>query len=205
MPPSPGQLVLAAAKKELGVHEVPAGSNRGPRVEFFQSLDWLAGGGYAWCVCFAWDYCVWHEALKLKNPYPTAAVFQLEAWARKNGWSVTGPPRIGDLMCFGGRHVTIFADGGGSSFRGLGGNQADQVKYSDYSLSSVTTKVRIPAKYADHGPPPKRPRFEIVRGEGEKARVVATVRGVTKALEKAQDILNKGGHGVRIRKVPQSE
>src|SRR6185503_19081278 len=47
-----GQQILEAAKAELGVQEHPPGSNRGQRVEFFQTFDWLAGGGYAWCVDF---------------------------------------------------------------------------------------------------------------------------------------------------------
>lgn len=197
-----GQQILEAAKGELGVQEQPLGSNRGKRVEFFQSLDWLAGGGYAWCVDFAWGYCTWYATLKKPNPYPTAAVFQLEAWAREHGWAVKGPPKLGDLMCFNGHHVTLFSGTAGPGmFHGLGGNQADRVKYSDYALSSVSTIIRVPSKMTPPKPKPK-PRFEVVRGEGERARVVATVPTLAKAFDKAQDIFNKGGHGVRIRKKP---
>jgi hypothetical protein len=33
---------------------------------------------------------------------------------------------------------------------------------------------------------------------------VATTKTLAKAFDKAQDVFNKGGHGVRIRKVPPS-
>ena len=43
--------LLEAARGELGVQEIPPGSNRGPRVEEYLSSVFLAGGN-PWCAAF---------------------------------------------------------------------------------------------------------------------------------------------------------
>ena len=203
--PTVAQQIVAAGTAEIGVHEIPPRSNRGPRVEFFQSLDWLAGGGYAWCVDFAWGFATWHAVLTplvgKPNPYPTASVAQLEAWARQHGWVAHGP-KPGDLCCLGGHHVTIYhhaLPGGSPNFAGLGGNQSDQVKISEYAVSSITTLVRPPASLTVLPEPGKKPRFEVVTGDGEKARVVFTSPSMDKALGRAGKILAGPARVVTIR------
>ena len=194
--------VLQAAERELGVHEEPAGSNRGKRVEFYQSLDWLTGGGYPWCVDFAWCYVVWYAVLKKKNPYPTASVAQLEAWARKNGWLGIGAPQPGDLLCLNhGQHVTICAAKPANGYvRCLGGNQSDSVNYTTYKLSSVTTIVRIPKRLTPKNTPKpsKPPRYEVV--VGEEGRKVVFAGRLGKATEAARKALAAGAKIVRIRR-----
>ena len=201
------QEIIAAAEAELGVIEKPLGSNRGARVEFFQTFDWLAGGGYAWCVSFAWGYVVWHAVLKKPNPYSTASVGQLEAWARKNGWAVpVGSIKIGDLACFSGNHVTIVHHllPGGEKLAGIGGNQSDSVKVSEYPRSSVTTVVRVPAKFSPPAPAKRKPIYEVVRGEGEKARVVYTFPSLDAAASKAAELIRKGATGAKLIKRPRN-
>lgn len=198
------QRIIAVAEAELGVTEQPPGSNRGQRVEHYQSFDWLTGGGYAWCVSFAWGFVVWHSVLKKPNPYPTASVAQLAGWGERNGWAVpVASIRIGDLACLGnGRHVTIVHHllPGGSRFAGIGGNQSDSVRVSEYDRSDITTLLRVPSKLAPPKPAPTPPKYEVVRGEGEKERVVYTGprAGALKALDK---VLAKGAWGGQVRKV----
>lgn len=54
LPPPPketmGGAMLRLALKEVGVHEAPMGSNRGTRVEFYQSST--GAYGLAWCASF---------------------------------------------------------------------------------------------------------------------------------------------------------
>lgn len=197
--------VLEAAERELGVHEEPMGSNAGPRVRLYQSLTWLPGTGWPWCVAFAWCYVVWSQVLQKKCPYPTASVAQLEAWARTHGWAVGGPPRPGDLCCINhGQHVTIYARPRRNLagwFVGLGGNQANRVQYSDYRLSSVTTIIRIPKRLTPKNTPlpSVTPVYEVVKGEGERSKVIFTGR-LGKAQKAAGNALRAGARLVRIRR-----
>jgi hypothetical protein len=200
------QKIIAAAEAELGVTEHPPGSNRGARVEFFQSLDWLAGGGYPWCVDFAWDYVIWYAVLKLPNPYPTAAVEQLETWAGEHEWDVpVASISPADLACLGhGRHVTIVHHllPGGTRFAGIGGNQSDSVRISEYDRADISTLIRVPARFSPPPPAKRKPIYEVVRGEGEKARVVYTSRSLDKAAGKVTELIRRGATGARILKRP---
>lgn len=201
-----GTRVLEAAKRDLGVVEIPMGSNSGPRVEEMQNQTWFAGTtGWPWCVAAAWGTWLWQETLTpatgLRNPYPTASVEQLEAWARQNGWTAQ-TPRPGDLACLhAGEHVTVVEKvGKDGTFVGIGGNQGNMVKRTTYSLSSITTVVRPPARIAaqiGH----TAPVWEVVRGEGEKARVVFRSTKLNAAVNRSRKLLKGGAHGLRIRKV----
>ncbi len=188
-----GNRIVAAAEAEIGESEEPAGSNRGPRVELYQSFDWIPGGGYPWCVSFAWGYVVWHRVLGRPCPYPTASVAQLAAWAQKNGWAVpVHQARVGDLICLGGgRHVTILRrDNRDGTFDGLGGNQEHRVRVSRYRFADATCVIRVKGKPA--GPAPARkPRWEVVRGDGERPRVVYT-GNARLALERVRRLVMRG-------------
>lgn len=88
--------VLAAAlpilRAQLGVHEVPRGSNR---QKYGAVYGW---NGVAWCVQFAWWVA---QQLGLPSAYfpKTASVAQLRSWARVHGrWS--GSPRVLDVGLF---------------------------------------------------------------------------------------------------------
>lgn len=194
--------IIAAAERELGVKEEPLGSNRGKRVGFYQSLTWLPGSGWPWCVAFAWEYVVWHSVLKKPCPYKTASVAQLEAWARREGWAVKGPPKKGDLLCLNhGEHVTICHAAGsfeGGYVRCIGGNQRHQVCIVTYRAADVTTIIRVPRRVGTPNPT-KPPKFEIVRGEGGQEKKVY-VSGIRAALQAAGNALRAGARNVRIRR-----
>ncbi len=55
---------LKIATSQIGVTEIPKGSNRGPEVEIYLKSVGL-GGGYSWCMAFVY-YCV--AQTKLSNP-----------------------------------------------------------------------------------------------------------------------------------------
>lgn len=192
--------IVAVAEMEIGEAEQPLGSNRGPAVEEYQKHDWIPGGGYPWCVSFAWGWVVWHKVLKRPNPYPTASVAQLAAWARRNGWTVPKPKR-GNLVCLGGgRHVTIYLrDVGAGWFDGLGGNQEHRVQISRYRTSDITTVIRVKDTAAPA--PARKPRWEVVRGDGERARVVYT--GTARlALERVRRLVRNGRDATIRRRRP---
>ncbi|MDO9338759.1 MAG: peptidoglycan-binding domain-containing protein [Caulobacter sp.] len=78
---------VAVALAEVGVMEVPLGSNRGPRVDQYLKRAGVnpAGGSFAWCAAFS--YFVFDEAaaaIGKPNPVPkTAGVHEM--WRRAGG------------------------------------------------------------------------------------------------------------------------
>lgn len=62
--------VIEAARNEIGVMEVPSGSNRGPRVDqYVSSVGLSPTGRFAWCVAFIY-FCFEQAAAELgrRNP-----------------------------------------------------------------------------------------------------------------------------------------
>lgn len=87
---------LAVATGELGVHEDPAGSNSGPRVNVYLASAGL-GPGYPWCMAFV-NYCFRQAGLKIEHPNKASVGF-FEDWARKNG-HIVYDPAPGDVVCY---------------------------------------------------------------------------------------------------------
>jgi cell wall-associated NlpC family hydrolase len=81
-------LLLILARKELGVKEVPPGSNRGPRVEEYLKSIHL-GGGYAWCAAFVY-WCFEQASAQLNrvNPLPRTGSC-LDHWNKTHGEKIT--------------------------------------------------------------------------------------------------------------------
>ena len=110
-----GDAVARIAEGEVGVREEPADSNRGPRVELYQSADWLSSEtAYAYCASFV-DWCV-QQAIEF-TPVPwdrprTAGAWDLERWADEQGLSIIRRPgasaiRRGDIIVFTFSHCGI--------------------------------------------------------------------------------------------------
>lgn len=82
-----GRAALEVADDEIGVMEVPPGSNRGRRVEEYQASVGPYCIGQAWCMCFVyWAFQQAAASLGVQSPVPrTGGV--LDAWAesRKRG------------------------------------------------------------------------------------------------------------------------
>jgi len=72
--------VIEVAANEVGVREVPANSNRGPRVETYQKYVgvWLVGG--AWCAAFV-SWC-FGQVFDKANPVGKQSAAIMGYWTR---------------------------------------------------------------------------------------------------------------------------
>jgi len=75
-PPPLSAAALDAARGEIGVREVPPGSNRGPEVDAYLRAVGLepAAGSYAWCAAFVyWCFGKGAAVIGAPNPLPRTA------------------------------------------------------------------------------------------------------------------------------------
>jgi hypothetical protein len=169
--------LISVYRGELGVREVPYGSNRGPRVRQYQSST----GAYnaAWCVSFLqWGF---QKAGVPRIANRSAGVFYCVDWARKNGL-LRYSPKPGYLAAYmwSAGHIGIVEEllpGGG--FVAIEGNASNMVR-RNWRDGRNTVFIKVPG--VDYGtrrvvppPPPKPkwvPRFQIVSGQGTKAKVL---------------------------------
>jgi hypothetical protein len=100
------EALVRVAKGEIGVCEVPLGSNGGNRVEQYQAADNLPGGKYAWCCSFV-VWCCKQAGINLPSAARTASVWYFYDWARKAGRVVNREPQPGDALIFYGTDVHI--------------------------------------------------------------------------------------------------
>lgn len=79
---------LKIAYKEVGVKEVPPGSNRGPRVEEYLKSVRLAGGN-PWCAAFVY-WCIEQASARLNrvNPLPRTGSCMFH-WNKTKGEKIT--------------------------------------------------------------------------------------------------------------------
>lgn len=89
---------LEIARAELGVHEDPAGSNSGPRVnEYLRSAG--LGPGYPWCMAFV-NWCYRQAGFNIEHRNEASVGF-FEEFARRNGWLVSAKEAApGDIVCY---------------------------------------------------------------------------------------------------------
>lgn len=89
-------LALEKAKSQIGVVEIPKGSNKGPEVDQYLKSVGL-GPGYMWCMAFVY-WCV-NEAAKekgIKNPlYKTGGV---SLQYNKSHARVSKTPTVGSVL-----------------------------------------------------------------------------------------------------------
>src|SRR4051812_31270525 len=89
------QTALDHAAMYVGVHEVPAGSNKGPHIN-----GWLKDAGVPpgnpWCMAFI-------HGMFLEAGYTLgggASVGNFEAWARAHHYVWASVPKPGDIACY---------------------------------------------------------------------------------------------------------
>jgi len=122
-------------KAEDGVREVPANSNRGARVQEYQSATWLSGTGWAWCAAFiCWGVKKLSEETALPFPLPrTAGAWDFERWATEDAAAggvklykprrSANPIKAGDLIVFTFSHIGLaIEDEKGGFVRTVEGN-----------------------------------------------------------------------------------
>jgi hypothetical protein len=168
--------LLSWYRKYLGVRET-WGVNWGPEVKYFQSST----GAYraAWCVSYLQKGL--QECGVGRIADRTAGVFYLAGWARKHGL-VSMTPKRGYFACYmwNAGHIgiveTVHHDG---SFTAIEGNASNSVRRK-WRDGRNTLFVQIPGVDYRTGPPAPKPkpkpkwvpRFQIVSGEGKKAKVL---------------------------------
>lgn len=154
---------LAYAQSQIGVHEVPMGSNRGPTqrwhpvggVDFYEEHDNVAGHGYPWCASFV--QTAWAEAGR-PLPYKTAGAYDLLEWARGAGWARQSTDLIpGDLVVFnvGSGHIGVFERWTGPFIQTIDGNHNNAVGRAQREHRLVAGGIHVPEVAAPvHVPEP---------------------------------------------------
>jgi hypothetical protein len=90
-------LEIALAEASAGVYEDPPRSNRGPRVDQYQTGR--ASLGQPWCLKFV-HWCYTQAAVRLGIPNPLPRIYLVSAfmdWARKEN-RVVAEPNCGDII-----------------------------------------------------------------------------------------------------------
>ncbi len=115
--------VLAFAVTQIGVLEVPLGSNRGPQVDkYVQSVGLSPAGQHAWCVAFMY-FCFEQAAKKLGRENPMIKTGGVLAHWNQAG--IKGIPRIkveravNDPQLVKPGHIFVIDTGGGFGHSGL--------------------------------------------------------------------------------------
>ena len=108
------EAALAMAIAEIGVREVPVGSNGGPRVDQYLAATGL-NGGFFWCMAFI--YWCFREAAKergVANPFPKTAGC-LKAWNEASAFRITKATAIAkpELVVPGAVFILDFGGGAG--------------------------------------------------------------------------------------------
>lgn len=138
-----GRMALLLARDEIGVREMPPGSNRGPRVEVYQRGVYGDGEGYLvgqrWCGRFA-RWCFETAAKRLGQPrlfagwgdLASAAKWRSQAKTHRSWTAEPAPGRVGLLVRpDGAGHVMLVAKVEGppevAQVVTIEGNEANQV------------------------------------------------------------------------------
>lgn len=167
---------------QVGVHEEPAHSNRGPiqrthpsgGVSFFETFDFLAGSGYPWCVDTI--QAGW-AAIGHPLPYHTAGAYDLLHWARGVKWAVPSYKCVpGDpiILNIGSGHAATLEKIVGNQFHTIDGNWRDRVQRVVHSHHEIAGGIHVPEIHVV--PPPKKIPWSITvtSATGHKLRVVTT-------------------------------
>lgn len=195
------------------------GWNTGPDVKKYQRADGLLlnpDTGYPWCASFV-VWCFETAGRPLVELHESASVGLLLGHASKHGWRVQTPQR-GDLVCFywGGAgdgwpdHIgfvsQVLPDG---RLKTVEGNTSADDAGSQDEGDGVFVKTRDPKRYpvayirvpGEAGDP--EPKYDIVRGRGDQARVIATAETLDEAVQDVGKLFKAGATAATIRKRPR--
>jgi hypothetical protein len=127
--------MLHVAEGEIGVVEVPIGSNRGPRVEEYQASDYIPGGGYAWCGTF-YGWVLQRSGMDVREAQRYASPSTSLMCAIARGENLLCSPRPGAALVWCGTHVEMLhSPMGGPVWRTIGGNTGDGVRWRTRSVA----------------------------------------------------------------------
>ncbi len=146
-----GDAVVKVALAEVGVTEVPLGSNTGPRVQQYQAATDLGGTGWPWCSAFI-EWC-WKRVGGIDTQVcsPSTAVFAARAISER----LTGSCRPGAAVCWAPRHVEIAVAPTSDPhvWHCVGGNVSDGVRRTVRDIRGAT--IIVPKALRDAQPRPK--------------------------------------------------
>lgn len=194
---------LAILTDEIGVREVPNGSNSGPRVRQYQAATWLPGTGWPWCaaaVCWA------YEQAGHPLPDPSAGAKDLVDRAVRKGWGVSVPvtgASPGDLVAFnvGSGHIGLFKSYNPKTkmLTTVDGNVSNMVAARTRHTSTVYRVVRVKETHPSK-PKPKGPIRQVVTAEDGKEVVVYASRNLDKVLGRFERLVRSGAKSVTVRR-----
>lgn len=151
-----GDAVVKVALAEVGVTEVPMGSNTGPRVRQYQAATDLGGTGWPWCSAFV-EWC-WKRVGGIDTAIcsPSTAVFAARAISER----LTGACRPGAAVCWAPRHVEIAVapTSDPNIWHCVGGNVSDGVRRTIRDIRGAT--IIVPEALRKTQPRPKLYWFE---------------------------------------------
>jgi hypothetical protein len=143
---SSGARVLAAAESQVGVSELPPGSNDGPQLAVYRGAVDGAQAGEPWCAYFAsWAAGQGGQPLGDRGQ-GLGSVGQIADWAQASGrlLPASATPAPGDLILFGDSHVgvveSVNPDG---SLTTVEGNYANAVSRVTRSPAEATGYVQL--------------------------------------------------------------
>ena len=88
---------LQSAQSQIGVTEIPKGSNAGPELEIYLRSVGL-GKGFAWCMAFVyWNVLQASTKLKLQNPLKKTAGVMVQ-WNSQLPKAKVKTPQAGDIF-----------------------------------------------------------------------------------------------------------
>lgn len=138
------QRLITLARREIGTVEVPAGSNRGPRVQLYQASTDLSKEiktGWPWCAAFVcWSIKEWikdpavRDALKLKDAAQaelwrpkTASAWGFHEWASQRGLLIMddSPANVlhtADIVTYDFSHIGLLESDEGTLIHTIEGN-----------------------------------------------------------------------------------
>jgi hypothetical protein len=144
-PPSSREKAVEQARSYLGVHESPAGSNRGNPQPSGWQRRLLGSDGFAWCACFT-TCMAWDAGVKGGS---SAGVIVIMSMAQRGqgmfkGWT-TDPSRVlrGDMAVIGcaSCHIGLVADSN-DPYHLIEGNTSPGSEGSQYAGGCVAEKRR---------------------------------------------------------------
>lgn len=135
---------LQSAQSQIGVTEIPKGSNAGPEVEIYLRSVGL-GKGFAWCMAFVfWNVLQASTKLKMSNPLKkTGGV--LAQWNALAPTLKSTTPMAGDIFIMdfgkGVGHTGFVEKVEGLNIHTIEGNTNDDGSREGYAVCNRTRKI----------------------------------------------------------------
>lgn len=183
---------LQWARRQLGQHEQPPGSNTGPFVVECQRATWLAGTRWPWCVAFylrAW------QAVGQPLPWRGAGAWAFLTWARSAGWAVPlerAKPGDAIVWRFGAGHCSMLDEPYGATrplVVTIDGNVADSVRRCSRPAGQVLGAIHV---HSTAQRPQRPPLFDVATSVSGHRKLLL-VGGRSKVARQLGRLFNRYG------------